>query len=94
MAEHKASSGRAAQTPPRSAQLPAEDSGSGGDVEKSFSDHFGEPQGLQERVVSDSTAIVYRDGVTVMTDAPREGDVPQSAVPGHSAQRTRQSDSD
>jgi hypothetical protein len=56
------------------------------DGEKSFKDHFGEPQGMQKRVVSDSTRIVHRDGVAVLTDSPREGDIPQSAVPGHSAQ--------
>lgn len=54
----------------------------------SFEEHFGEPQGAQKRVVSDSTRIVHRDGVAVLTDAPREGDIPQSAVPGHSALRT------
>lgn len=89
MVDHKSSSGRAAQTPPKSEQTPGADEKNDKPAdEKGFSDHFGEPQGLQERVVSDSTTIVYRDGATVLTDAPREGDIPQSAVPGHSAQRS------
>lgn len=75
-------------TTPKASPEDASGSPESSSPDLSFADHFGEPQGLQERVVSDQTRIVYRDGVTVLTDAPREGDVPQSAVPGHSAVRT------
>jgi hypothetical protein len=45
-------------------------------AERTFEDHFGETAELQDHRVFDKTVLVEREGVTVMTDSPREGDLP------------------
>jgi hypothetical protein len=79
----KSSSGRPAeQSPGPGSSLEGKqerDEAAAGDKplqERTFEDHFGETAELQDRRVFDKTVVVERDGTTVLTDSPREGDLP------------------